>query len=102
MAKDLGIVCGLNLHLDATATMCLANRRGLGKANHVDVQNLWLQEASKSKSIVTKKVVTNVKPRRRDDETTQPRPKIMQLVKIMGCEFVEQHLEREGYIARNW
>ena len=30
VAKDLGIACGLNLHLDATATMGLANRKGLG------------------------------------------------------------------------
>ena len=27
VAKDLGISCGLNLHLDASATMCLVNRR---------------------------------------------------------------------------
>ena len=32
VAKDLGIVCGLNLHLDATATMCLVNRRGFGQS----------------------------------------------------------------------
>ena len=49
VANDKGISCGLNLHLDATATMCLVNRRGLGKATHVDMQNLWMQEAFKSK-----------------------------------------------------
>ena len=48
VAKDLGIPCGLNLHLDASAMMCLVNCRGLGKAKHVDMQNLWIQEASKS------------------------------------------------------
>ena len=48
VAKDLGISCRLNLHLDASATMCLVNRRGLGKAKHVDMQDLWIQEASKS------------------------------------------------------
>ena len=32
VAKDLGISCGLNLHLDSSATMCLVKRRGLGKA----------------------------------------------------------------------
>ena len=47
VAKDLGISCRLNLHLDASATMCPVNRRGLGKAKHVDMQNLWIQEASK-------------------------------------------------------
>ena len=43
LAKDLGVTCGLNLHLDAPATMCLVSRRGLGKAKHVDMQNLWIQ-----------------------------------------------------------
>ena len=43
VAKDLGIACGLNPHLDATATMGLVNRRGLGKARHVDMQSLWMQ-----------------------------------------------------------
>ena len=38
VAKDLGISCRLNLHLDASATMRLVNRRGLGKAKHVDMQ----------------------------------------------------------------
>ena len=45
-AKDLETSCGLNLDLEASATMCLVNRRGLGKAKHVDMQNLW-KNASK-------------------------------------------------------
>ena len=32
VAMDMGISCGLNLHLDASATMCLVSRGGLGKA----------------------------------------------------------------------
>ena len=95
VAMDLGVVCGLDLHLDATATMCLVNRRELAKAKHVDMQNLWIQEVSKSKSFVTKKVSTNLNP---DDMMTKPLPgpNIAQLVKIMGYEFVGQHPEREG------
>ena len=42
--------------------MCLANRRGLCKAKHVDMQHLWIQEASKSEKFVTKKVGTHVNP----------------------------------------
>ena len=56
VARDLGISCRLNLHLDASATMCLVNRRGLGKAKHVDLHHLWIQEASKSGRLVTKKI----------------------------------------------
>ena len=53
VAKVLGIACGLNLHLDASATVCLVNRRGLGKAKHVDMQNLWIpnqKDSSRRKS----------------------------------------------------
>ena len=38
------------------------NRRGRGKAKHADLQNMWIQGASKSKRCVTKKVGTNVNP----------------------------------------
>ena len=51
--------CRLKLHLDASATMCLVNRRGLGKAKHVDMQNLWIQEGSKSGGFTAKKVDTS-------------------------------------------
>ena len=69
VAKDLGISWGLNLHLDASATMCLANRRGLGKAKHVDMQNLWIQEASKSGRFVTKTGRHEREPSRLNAET---------------------------------
>ena len=62
VAKDLGISCRVNLHLDASATMCLVNRRGLVKAKHADMQNLWIREASKSGRFTTKKVDTSVNP----------------------------------------
>ena len=66
--------------------MCLVNRRGLGKAKHVDMQNLWIQEASKVGRFVTKKVGTIVNPA---DLMTKPlaKPKIEQLTSIMGYEF---------------
>ena len=83
------------LGLDASESMGLVNRRGLGKAKHVDMQNLWIQEASKSGRFATKKVGTNVNPA---DLMTKPllRPKIKQLMKIIGYDFVEHHLKRDG------
>ena len=33
VAKDLGITCGLNLHLDAAATMCFATAEGWARQN---------------------------------------------------------------------
>ena len=56
-----GVSCRLNLHLDASATMCL-----------VDMQNLWILEASKSGRFATKKVDTSVNPA---DMMTKPIPK---------------------------
>ena len=82
ITKDMGISCRLNLHLDASATMCLVNRGGLGKAKHVDMQNLWIQEASTAGRFVTKKVGTNVNP-----ADLLANPKVEQLMSIMGCEF---------------
>ena len=66
--------------------MCLVNRRGLGKAKHVDMQNLWIQEASKSGRFATKKVGTSVNPA---GLMTKPvaKPKVERLVGIMGHEF---------------
>ena len=60
VAKDLGILCGLNLHLDASA---------LGKAKHVDMQNPWIQEASKSGRFVTEEGRHEREPSRFNDET---------------------------------
>ena len=81
VAEDLEVSCGLNVHLDATATMCLVKRGGLGKAKHVDMQNLRMQEASKSGRFTTRKVGTNVNPA---DLMTKPlaKPKIEQPMSI--------------------
>ena len=88
VAKDLGILCGLNLHLGASATMGLVNRRGLGKAKHVDMQNLWIQEASKSGRFVTKKVGTSVNPAGLMTKPL-PKPKIEQLISTHGIRVRE-------------
>ena len=84
VAKDLGITCRLNLNLDASATLSLVNRRGLGKAKHVDTQSQWTQEASESDRFATKRIGTTVNPA--DPMTKQ---KVEQLMSIMGYEFLE-------------
>ena len=82
MAKDMGIKCWLNLHLDAASTLRLVNRLGLGKAKHVDMPNLRIQEVPKSGKFVTKNVRGQVNPA---DLMTKPppRPQIEQLMKVM-------------------
>ena len=67
---------------------CLVDRRGLGKAKHVDMQSLWMQEASKSNLFATEKIGTNVNLA---DLVTKPltKQKIEQLMSIMGHEFLK-------------
>ena len=99
--KGLGISCGRNLHLEASATMCLVSR-GLGKAKHVDKQNLWIQEASKSGRFVTKKVGTSVKPA---DLMTKPLPKpeTEQPTILTGYEFMKTGADvLKSRPARTW
>ena len=88
VAKDLGISCGLNPHLDASAIMCLVKRGGLDKARHVGMQNLWIQEASKSGRFVTKKVGTNVTPADLMTKTLS-KLKVEQHMNLMGNEFMK-------------
>ena len=83
VAKDLGVACGLKPHLDATATMCQVNRRGLGTA----------KTCGRAELVVTK-VGTNANPA---DLMTKPPlgPKIVQLTNTMRYEFVEQSSRQE-------
>ena len=39
--KDFQITCRIELKSDATAAICIANRRGLGKVRHIEVCQLW-------------------------------------------------------------
>ena len=76
---------GVSVHRRERAERCSHSRVRRAR------QNLWIQEASKSGRFVTKKVGTNVSPA---DLMTKPLsgPKIDQLMKIMGYEFVGPRL----------
>ncbi len=44
LAADFGISAEGQLHTDATATLGIVQREGLGKLRHVNVQYLWIQD----------------------------------------------------------
>ena len=44
LARDSGMQLNAKIHTDASATLGIVNREGLGKFRHVKVQYLWLQE----------------------------------------------------------
>ena len=62
VAKDLGIECSLVLGMDATAAIGMLQREGLGKAKHLTIQYLWLQERLRGGEIKLLKVHTSVNP----------------------------------------
>ena len=57
-AKDLGGVVTIRLHIDASAALYIISRTGLGKAKHIEIQHLWLQEAVRSGKLTVEKIPT--------------------------------------------
>ena len=56
IAEDFGYVLQAAVHTDASATMGIVNRQGLGKLRHIGVQYLWLQEKSQNGELQFMKV----------------------------------------------
>ena len=59
LAKDLGMEYKVRVAVDATAAIGTLSREGLGKAKHISVQFLWLQERIREKQIAIEKVHTS-------------------------------------------
>ena len=62
LARDLGDVLDARVHTDASATLGMVNRQGLGKLRHVKVQYLWLQERVRRKDLSVDKVLGTENP----------------------------------------
>ena len=86
---DSCVEAELELLMDSTAAMGLLWRQGLGRAKHIEIQELWLQDVVRSGRVRLKKVHTDVNPA---DLGTKPLPFqiITNLVKLMGYNFVEK------------
>ena len=56
LAYDMGWILGVVLRTDASATKAMAMRRGSGKLKHVEVQELWLQQAVHSERLRVEKI----------------------------------------------
>ena len=62
LESDMGVSTGVVLHLDSTAALSLTHRAGLGKAKHIELQHLWIQEAIRAGRIKATKVHTDINP----------------------------------------
>ena len=54
--EDMGIRAGIVLEIDASATLGILNRDGIGRTRHIDVRSLWLQDQVKQGKITVRKV----------------------------------------------
>ena len=62
MAGDFGLEMRSNVHVDGTAAIGIAERKGLGKVRHLDTQALWIQDAVRSRRVTLEKVLGTENP----------------------------------------
>ena len=55
-AKDLGRAVPIRLHTDSSEALSITSRTGLGKARHIEIQHLWLQEAVRNHNLTVEKI----------------------------------------------
>ena len=62
LQRDLGQECGLRVHLDSSAAIGVACRKGVGKIRHLDTRLLWIQERVQAGEIAILKVAGTENP----------------------------------------
>ena len=56
IAKDLSIYYDIHLYTDSSAAMGMVARKGMGKVRHVEVSELWIQDAVRNNVLTVNKV----------------------------------------------
>ena len=56
LAADWGIPLVGHVHVDSSAAIGIANRKGNGKLRHVKVGTLWIQQLAEEEEIILRKV----------------------------------------------
>ena len=84
--RDFEIGVRVTLKSDASAAVAIASRRGLGKARHIEVCQLWLLEKMKSGEVEVVKVTT--------DENVADT-----LTKHVSSDIVRKHMRDASQIA---
>ena len=86
MCKGFGRHADPDIHVDASAAIGIAQRKGLGKLRHLDTQALWIQDAVRTKRVNVLKVpgsenVSDIGTKHLDA------PTLNKLLKMIGVEF---------------
>ena len=85
--RDLGVVLGMRVWTDSSASIGICSRQGLGKLRHIDTHTLWIQEKVRTKVIQLRKVRGDCNPPDLLTKHIPTQEKLEQLVKLFGCEF---------------
>ena len=56
LGKDMGYEFEVQVWTDCDAGRSMANRRGLGKARHMELRFLWVQEKVKDRALVVRRI----------------------------------------------
>ena len=56
LAKYLSIYYGIHLYTDSSAAMGMVARKGMAKVRHIEVGELWIQDAVRNKVLIVNKV----------------------------------------------
>ena len=86
LCRDIGIQAEVDLYLDSSSALALTNRAGLGRAKHVEVQNLWLQDAVRAGRLKTHKVWGEVNPADLGTKALD-RPRINAMMTLLGYRY---------------
>ena len=86
LCSDIGTRAEVDLYLDSSSAVASANRVGLGRAKHIEIQNLWLQDAVKAGRLKVLKVWGEANPA---DLGTKPlsRARIDCLMTLLGYRY---------------
>ena len=55
IAKDLSIYYDVHLYTDSSVAMGMVARKGMGKVRHIEVSELWIQDAVRNKVLTVNK-----------------------------------------------
>ena len=84
LASDLGLPLKGTVHCDASATLSIVRRQGLGKLRHVNVRYMWVQDRVRSGDFAVEKVDGKFNP-------------ADLLTKYLPAANIEQHMESLGF-----
>ena len=62
MLKEVGVTVGIEVNTDASAAKGIALRRGMGKIRHIEVNQLWVQDAVARGILKIRKIATGENP----------------------------------------